>query len=305
MLIQARNGLYSTGSLSPFRVMPQPLPAIFPARRGRVGKSNRRCGGHPATCALRARQPDGAAARRPAASTSSPAATCWSISRRPAQGRASPHRGRRAARRLPAARPHRRASRRPALRDDLGCARRHLPQAGGEKPQERLRHGTERRQRSGAVKPIARLDEHGPRNVGPRTSRTTAPAFRFPAPFRSPRRRRQGPRARAWRGCRAPRPRSSRPTTGAGGMRRARAAAAIRAPGRSAQELELRPIAEQEGLVGRQALDQRQPVGMARGRALRARRPSGRARRVRPTPGRLRSLASIASPTLSPACASM
>src|SRR5260370_40527961 len=36
-----------------------------------------------------------------------------------------------------------------------------------KKPQQRLRNGTERRQRSGAVETVARLDEHGSRNVRP------------------------------------------------------------------------------------------------------------------------------------------
>src|SRR5258707_10160742 len=36
-----------------------------------------------------------------------------------------------------------------------------------KKPQQRLRNGTERRQRSGAVETIARLEEPGPRNVRP------------------------------------------------------------------------------------------------------------------------------------------
>src|SRR4029077_14616264 len=47
-----------------------------------------------------------------------------------AQDRAGLHRGRRAARRLPAAGPDRRPARCRALRDDLGRTRRHLPQAG-------------------------------------------------------------------------------------------------------------------------------------------------------------------------------
>ena len=40
VLIQARNGLYSTGSLSPFRAVPQPLLRFFrPPRASRAGRT--------------------------------------------------------------------------------------------------------------------------------------------------------------------------------------------------------------------------------------------------------------------------
>jgi chemotaxis protein methyltransferase CheR len=41
MLVLARNALYRTGSLSPFRAVPQPLLRFFPAADGESGKSNR------------------------------------------------------------------------------------------------------------------------------------------------------------------------------------------------------------------------------------------------------------------------
>src|SRR5258708_7127441 len=41
MLIQARNGLYSTGSLSPFRVVAQPLLRFFPPAEGEQARTNR------------------------------------------------------------------------------------------------------------------------------------------------------------------------------------------------------------------------------------------------------------------------
>jgi chemotaxis methyl-accepting protein methylase len=41
MLVLARNALYGTGSLSPFRAVPEPLLRFFPAADGESGKSNR------------------------------------------------------------------------------------------------------------------------------------------------------------------------------------------------------------------------------------------------------------------------
>jgi chemotaxis protein methyltransferase CheR len=41
VLVQARNGLYSTGSLSPFRAIPQPLLRFFPLAEGEAGRANR------------------------------------------------------------------------------------------------------------------------------------------------------------------------------------------------------------------------------------------------------------------------
>ena len=41
VLIQARNGLYSTGSLSPFRAVPQPLLRFVPPAEGEQARSNR------------------------------------------------------------------------------------------------------------------------------------------------------------------------------------------------------------------------------------------------------------------------
>ena len=41
VLIQARNGLYSTGSLSPFRAVPQPLLRFFPPADGEPARVNR------------------------------------------------------------------------------------------------------------------------------------------------------------------------------------------------------------------------------------------------------------------------
>ncbi len=41
MLIQARNGLYSTGSLSPFRAVAQPLLRFFPPADGEQARANR------------------------------------------------------------------------------------------------------------------------------------------------------------------------------------------------------------------------------------------------------------------------
>jgi chemotaxis protein methyltransferase CheR len=41
VIIQARNGLYSTGSLSPFRVVPQPLLRFFPPAEGEPARTNR------------------------------------------------------------------------------------------------------------------------------------------------------------------------------------------------------------------------------------------------------------------------
>jgi chemotaxis protein methyltransferase CheR len=41
VLVQARTGLYSTGSLSPFRAAPEPLLRFFPPAAGELGRGNR------------------------------------------------------------------------------------------------------------------------------------------------------------------------------------------------------------------------------------------------------------------------
>src|SRR5882757_4907215 len=134
---------------------------------------------------------------------------------------------------------------------------------GRKEPQQRLRNDTERRQRSGAVETVARLDEHGPRNVRPehvegpgRLELDFLGRFgRYTGAGKSLERQ-HGKAVGLLARCAAGRPQAQR------GMRRARGRCDQRRQPGCAQELELRPIAKQKGLVDRQAFDQRQPVGM-------------------------------------------